>query len=119
MSMLRDSLLDELEQSTLDVASASTLPSELYTSAEILDFEREAVFAHDWLCAGRADRLVEPGDWFTVTICDEPIIVLRDKLGEIRALSAVCQHRAMQVCDGSGNDTTLAPTPCSGALPSG
>src|SRR5690606_3576881 len=35
----------------------------------------------------------------------EPIIVSRDKAGEIRAVSAVCQHRAMQICDGSGNDS--------------
>ena len=25
----------------------------------------------------------------------------------MRAMSAVCQHRAMQVCDGSGNATTF------------
>ena len=62
---------------------------------------------HEWLCVGRAERIPEPGDWFTVTICDEPIIVARDKAGDVRAMSAVCQHRAMQVCEGEGNDTTF------------
>lgn len=100
-------LLDELDASTLDVSQASTLPPELYTSPDVLAFERDALYAKEWLCVGRADRLAEPGDWFTVTICDEPIIVTRDKGGEIRAMSAVCQHRAMQVCDGSGNSSTF------------
>ena len=39
--------------------------------------------------------------------CGEPLIVVRDKEGQVRCLSAVCQHRAMQVCDGQGNDTTF------------
>jgi phenylpropionate dioxygenase-like ring-hydroxylating dioxygenase large terminal subunit len=100
-------LIDALEASVSDVATASTLPPVLYTSPEVLAFEREAVFAHDWLCVGRAERVANVGDWFTVTICDEPIIVARGKVGELRAMSAVCQHRAMQVCEGAGNDTSF------------
>jgi phenylpropionate dioxygenase-like ring-hydroxylating dioxygenase large terminal subunit len=100
-------LIDAIEESTTGVATAATLPPVLYTSPDVLSFEREAVFAHDWLCVGRADRLAGPGDWFTVSICDEPIIVARDKGGELRAMSAVCQHRAMQVCEGAGNSTSF------------
>jgi phenylpropionate dioxygenase-like ring-hydroxylating dioxygenase large terminal subunit len=98
---------DDLDASVLDVSAASTLPPSLYTSADVLAFERDALFAKEWLCVGRAERIPAPGDWFTVTICDEPIIVVRDKTGEVRAMSAVCQHRAMQVCDGQGNSTTF------------
>jgi phenylpropionate dioxygenase-like ring-hydroxylating dioxygenase large terminal subunit len=104
---LRPDLLDALDASITDVADAATLPPELYTSPDVLAFERDALYAKEWLCVGRAERIAEIGDWFTVTICDEPIIVTRDKTGEIRAMSAVCQHRAMQVCDGSGNSTTF------------
>lgn len=104
---LRPDLLAALDESIVDVAEATTLPAELYTSNEVLAFERDAVYAKEWLCVGRAERLVDPGDWFTTTICEEPIIVCRDKAGEFRAMSAVCQHRAMQVCEGSGNSTTF------------
>jgi phenylpropionate dioxygenase-like ring-hydroxylating dioxygenase large terminal subunit len=106
-SPVAEALLADLDASTADVADAITLPAELYTAAEVLEFEREALYAKEWLCAGRVERIPEPGDWFTVTICDEPIIVARDKTGEIGAMSAVCQHRAMQVCDGQGNSTTF------------
>jgi phenylpropionate dioxygenase-like ring-hydroxylating dioxygenase large terminal subunit len=102
-----DSLVAELDASTTDVATARTLPPALYTDPAVLDFERDAVFGHDWLCVGRADRIRHVGDWFTVTLCDEPIIVVRGKQGDVRALSAVCQHRAMQVCDGAGNSSTF------------
>jgi phenylpropionate dioxygenase-like ring-hydroxylating dioxygenase large terminal subunit len=104
---LGDQFGDDLDASVLDVSAASTLPASLYTSADVLAFERDALFAKEWLCVGRAERIPAPGDWFTVTICDEPIIVARDKAGEVRAMSAVCQHRAMQVCEGQGNSTTF------------
>ena len=107
MTTLPEELLAGLDASVTDVARASTLPTALYTSPEVLRFEREAIFAREWLCAGRVERIPDPGDWFTVTFGDEPVIVVRDKERELRALSAVCQHRAMQVCDGAGNSTTF------------
>jgi len=107
MTMFNQALLADFDRSIEDVSKAATLPPEIYTSAEFLDFEAEALFMKEWLCVGRAERIPEVGDWFTVTLVDEPIIVTRDKQGDVRAMSAVCQHRSMQVCEGEGNDTTF------------
>ena len=107
MSVLNDELLMDMEGSVADVSKAATLPPLLYTSEEVLAFEKEALFAREWLCVGRAEKIPNPGDWFTVTIADEPLIVARDKEGQVNCVSAVCQHRAMQVCEGQGNDTTF------------
>ncbi|MGZ0230015.1 MAG: aromatic ring-hydroxylating oxygenase subunit alpha [Acidimicrobiales bacterium] len=107
MTMFNQALLAEFDRSIEDVLKAATLPPDIYTSAEFLDFEAEALFMKEWLCVGRAERIPEVGDWFTVTLVDEPIIVSRDKQGDVRAMSAVCQHRSMQVCEGEGNGTTF------------
>ena len=107
MTVLSDGLFASLDASLKDVGDAITLPPALYTSDEVLDFERDAIYAREWLCVGRAERIPNPGDWFTVNIANEPIIVARDKEAEVRAMSAVCQHRAMQVCEGEGNSTTF------------
>ncbi|WP_395157172.1 aromatic ring-hydroxylating dioxygenase subunit alpha [Ilumatobacter sp.] len=104
---LSDELLASLEASTADVSQALTLPAELYTSADVLAFEAEALFMKEWLCVGRAERIPNVGDWFTVTLVDEPVIIARNKNGEVCAMSAVCQHRAMQICEGEGNSTTF------------
>jgi len=104
---LSDELLAGLEASTADVSQALTLPAELYTSADVLAFEAEALFMKEWLCVGRAERIPNVGDWFTVTLVDEPVIIARNKNGEVCAMSAVCQHRAMQICEGEGNSTTF------------
>ncbi len=106
-TVLTTELRTSLDASITDVGSAATLPPAIYTSPEFLDFETEALFMKEWLCVGRAERIPEVGDWFTVTIVDEPLIIARDKAGAVRAMSAVCQHRAMQVCDGQGNNTTF------------
>ncbi len=105
MSILTDELLTSFESSIDTSETSDTLPAEIYTSEEFLDFERHALFDHEWLCVGLASEIPRPGDWFTKTVNDEPVIVVRGKDGELRALSAVCQHRAMQVCEGAGNDT--------------
>lgn len=107
MSILTSKLLSSLDSSICDVADAEMLPADLYVSAEVHEFEKEAVFMKEWLAVGRVERLVEPGDWFTVNLMGEPVIILRDKAGEIGAMSAVCQHRSMQVCEGSGNSSTF------------
>ena len=86
--LLTEELLASLDASVDDVARAATLPSELYTSPAFLDFEREALFMREWLAVGRAERIPEPGDWFTVDLMGEPVVVVRDEEGEVRALSA-------------------------------
>ena len=106
-TIFTDALLASLADSTEPVASARALPADVYTSDEFLAFEKDALFAHEWLCVGRSERIPEPGDWFTVVIADEPLIVVRGKDGTVNCVSAVCQHRAMQVCEGSGNATTF------------
>jgi phenylpropionate dioxygenase-like ring-hydroxylating dioxygenase large terminal subunit len=105
MTILTDELLAAFEDSIGDVNRSRILPPVLYTSEEFYEFEKEAVFAHDWLCLGRSSRIRNPGDYFTLTIVDEPLIVVRTKDGTIRVLSAVCRHRAMVVADDFGNCT--------------
>ena len=48
-------------------------------------------------------RSQNPGDYFSVDIVEEPIVVLRDKEGEVRAFSRTCRHRGACVVEGKGN----------------
>jgi phenylpropionate dioxygenase-like ring-hydroxylating dioxygenase large terminal subunit len=107
MTILNDDLLASFDASTAPVAEAQALPPVIYTSDEFLDFEKRSLFDHDWLCVGRASQVANPGDWFSVTMNDEPLLVVRGKDEQLRVLSAVCQHRGMQVAEGSGTTTTF------------
>ena len=102
-SILTDEFFDCLESSVLPLEDAETLPPECYTDRDFYELEKQALFNHEWLCVGRESDIPNAGDFFTTHIVDEPIIVVRNKSGEIKALSAVCQHRAMLVAEGKGN----------------
>ena len=102
-AVLNDEFFESLESSIVDVNSAQSLPPLCYTNREFFEFEKEALFYHEWLCVGRESWLPQPGDYFTTSHVGEPLIVLRNREGVIKSLSAVCQHRAMFVVEGHGN----------------
>ena len=101
--LLTDAFFDSFETSLGGLDVAETLPPACYTDAGFYEFEKEALFNHEWLCVGREDWVKEPGDYFTTQIIGEPIVVARARDGVVRALSSVCQHRAMLVAEGKGN----------------
>ncbi len=100
--LLTDAFFDSLETSALALERAETLPPACYTDAAFHEFEKEALFNHEWLCVGRADWVKSPGDYFTTQIIGEPVVVAHARDGVIRAMSSVCQHRAMLVAEGRG-----------------
>jgi len=105
VTVLSPALLDSFADSVKDVNEACLLPPVVYTSEEFFEFEKDAIYARDWLCVGRADQIPNPGDWFAITIAEEPLLVVRDKDGVVRVMTAVCRHRGMVVAEGSGNCT--------------
>jgi len=86
---------------------ACAMPKSVYTSAEFLQQEQQHIFGKDWLCAGRAETLPNPGDYLTLTIAAEPVIVLRDRDGHIRAMSNVCRHRMSTLLQGRGHARSI------------
>jgi phenylpropionate dioxygenase-like ring-hydroxylating dioxygenase large terminal subunit len=82
---------------------ARSMPPEVYTSEAFLALERRDVFRHEWLCLGRASALAKHGDYLTGTIDDQPVVVLREATGELRAFSNVCLHRMSVLLEGRGN----------------
>jgi phenylpropionate dioxygenase-like ring-hydroxylating dioxygenase large terminal subunit len=95
-------ILDKLDASVGDVATALSLPSECYTSPEWFEFERRAVFDRDWVALGHHNNIAEPGDYFSVAVNGEHLLVVRGEDREVRVLSAVCRHRGHLLGDASG-----------------
>ena len=85
------------------VAQASHGPGFLYDSPEIYRREIETLFMRDWLYVGRTEELPNPGDYMTLRIAGEPIVIARSPEGELDAFYNMCVHRGVEVADGSGN----------------
>jgi len=101
--ILNDAFFDSFSTSTLALEQAETLPPACYTDAAFYEFEKEALFNHEWLCVGRESWVKDAGDYFTTQIIGEPIVVARGRDNVVRAMSSVCQHRGMLVAEGRGN----------------
>ncbi len=74
-----------------------TLPAEWYTNPEFFDLELQRIFRGTWQYAGLTERLAKPGDFFTYHAGRVPILVLRDRSGEMRAFINVCRHRGSEL----------------------
>jgi phenylpropionate dioxygenase-like ring-hydroxylating dioxygenase large terminal subunit len=84
-----------------------TLPWSWYSDAELLRLEQERIFRRGWQYAGPAEHAAEPGDFFTCRIGHVPVVVTRDRAGELHALLNVCRHRGSIVVEGRGSREAL------------
>jgi choline monooxygenase len=82
---------------------AWTLPSHLYTDPAALAEEKERIFGCTWQVVGHVRQLAEPGDYITTELVGEPLLVVRDSAGELRAFYNVCRHRAGPPAEGCGS----------------
>jgi phenylpropionate dioxygenase-like ring-hydroxylating dioxygenase large terminal subunit len=99
-------ILDALDTTSTDYTTARTMPADVYTSEEFYEFEKEAIFAKEWLCLGHVSQIPNEGDYFTMQVADEPLIVVRGNDGVVRAMSSICQHRGYPVkIDGDTGNT--------------
>ena len=90
------------QQQSGEPTLAATLPPEAYNSDAFFDHEVEKIFRGDWLFAGHVSQIPEVGDYFTLDIVKEPLVVVRNQDG-IKAMSAVCLHRWVPIVSGQGN----------------
>lgn len=97
-------ILAELPDST-DVM----LPAACYTDPDFCTFEQRAVFARIRLCVGRVEQVAEPGDCLQASPAGEPIVIVRDETGQVRAFSAVCQRRGAILSCESGHRHLRCP----------
>jgi Rieske 2Fe-2S family protein len=75
-----------------------TLPREYYQSGAIYQEELEKIFYRRWLLACREEEIPAPGDFLTVPVGEESLILVRDNQGRLHAHFNVCRHRGTRIC---------------------
>lgn len=74
------------------------LERDFYLNAEIFTREQALIFRRNWVFAGHSCEIPKPGDYLTGDVGGAPLIVLRDRAGQVRALHNVCRHRGSAIC---------------------
>jgi phenylpropionate dioxygenase-like ring-hydroxylating dioxygenase large terminal subunit len=86
---------------------AATLPWSWYSDPAVLRVEQERIFRRAWQYAGHTGQLSGAGTYFSCRAGDVPIVVTRDRAGQMRAFLNVCRHRGSQLVEGEGRRETL------------
>lgn len=92
------------------LGAAETLPAGWYTDPAYLPQEHARIFGATWQLAARASDLSRPGQYVTVEVAGEPLVLVRDLAGTLRGFFNVCRHRAGAVATGSGSRKAFSCT---------
>ena len=78
-------------------------PPQIYSDPAVFAAEKEKIFMREWLFVAREEELANPGDYMTMRIFGEPVVLARDPNGTLNAFANVCAHRGVEVAEGRGN----------------
>ena len=84
-----------------------SMPPSFYKDEAMMKIEVEELFINGWLCVGRSEEVPNIGDYYTLDILGEPLIVTRNNDNVVTVLSNVCRHRGSQLLTGSGNSKRI------------
>ncbi|MGC2306709.1 aromatic ring-hydroxylating oxygenase subunit alpha [Candidatus Binatus sp.] len=81
----------------IDLESRTVSPR-VFVDPAIYEIEQERIFNRCWLFVGCESQVPNPGDFFTNSMGEEPVIVTRAEDGKIHVFINSCRHRGSRVC---------------------
>lgn len=86
----------------------------LYRDAAIFDVEMDRIFKNTWIWVAHASELPGKNSFKTAHVGREPVIVTRDKAGEVHVLLNRCRHRAASLCEQKNGKASVFVCPYHG-----
>ncbi len=88
---------------------ASRVPYWVYADPDVYRLEQERIFrGPSWSYVALSCEIPETGDFLRTSVGETPVVVVRDKGGDIRVVVNRCAHRGAQICrEPHGNTTTF------------
>ncbi|MHA7899242.1 MAG: aromatic ring-hydroxylating oxygenase subunit alpha [Henriciella sp.] len=74
-------------------------PVEHYTSQDRFDQERAQIFRKLPMMVAHASEIANPGDFIRRDLAGLPLLITRDKAGNVNALLNACRHRGTRLVD--------------------
>ncbi|MCF2903570.1 aromatic ring-hydroxylating dioxygenase subunit alpha [Octadecabacter sp. CECT 8868] len=97
--MAKDHATDDLNAVRRNVDTANGLPNEHYTDPATFDAEAKAVLHSSWAGLAVGADVPENGDAKPMEFLGIPLLLLRDKDGDVRVFQNICRHRGMILVD--------------------
>jgi len=93
--MPKDAPITDLSPVQQPLAQAQGLPNAHYVDPAVFEEEKHAVLFASWAGLAVASDVPEPGDAKPLTFLGIPLLLLRDKDGDVRVFENICRHRGM------------------------
>ena len=77
-----------------------SLPQPLYNDPHMFKVDMEEVFQKEWIFVGMSCEVPAKGDYITVDVGQNSVLIVRDAEGKVSAFHNVCRHRGSKLCDG-------------------
>ena len=87
--------LSDLSSVRNPVETAQGLPNAHYIDPAVFDVEKHALLFAEWAGLAVAADVPEPGDAKPIEFLGMPLLLLRDKDGDVRVFQNICRHRGM------------------------
>ncbi|MEV0055119.1 aromatic ring-hydroxylating dioxygenase subunit alpha [Saccharopolyspora shandongensis] len=82
-----------------ELVAGDRVAGRLYTDPDIFDQELTRIFERTWVWVAHESELPGPGTFKSTHVGKQPVIVTRDRKGELRTLLNRCRHRGASICE--------------------
>jgi benzoate/toluate 1,2-dioxygenase subunit alpha len=116
MTEILDHVQAALADAVIDDAEAGVYRANrrIFTDEEIFELEMKHLFEGNWIYLAHESQLPEPGDYFTLYMGRQPVVITRDKDGELHCLINACAHRGAMICRRKTDNRTTLTCPFHG-----
>ncbi|RMB82339.1 aromatic ring-hydroxylating dioxygenase subunit alpha [Streptomyces shenzhenensis] len=70
----------------------------VFTDQGVYEQELEQVFGRSWLFLAHGSQVPKRGDFIQTYMGEDPVLVVRQKDGSVKAFLNQCRHRGMRIC---------------------
>lgn len=92
-----------MSQSLKEKSLTFGLEREWFCGDSIEQQETDRVFSQHWLCVGRVEDfdsgITSQDSFFTISVGNDNLIIVRDRNGQVKAFHNVCRHRGTRLLD--------------------
>lgn len=83
-----------------DLVTPTQIHRSLYTSPDLFELEMARIWGQAWIFIGHTSQIPNTGDFFTTNINHTiPVVMIRDKTGEVHVLHNRCGHKGAKVVE--------------------
>ena len=71
---------------------------DIFTNPDLFELEMKYLFESNWVYLAHESQIPNNNDYYTTSIGRQPIVITRDKQGELHAVINACAHKGAMLC---------------------